>query len=114
MSPSRQRPRLALDERGTQLEDTQLDKLATQVAGPFNREYARQLLRIRSREWAFRYQSTLVFRQLEPDSPPAIQIAMRVQPTPTTLPYHGGRQDPVARLESDQAYPSPEGAASKR
>jgi hypothetical protein len=57
------------DARWKQVEDTQLDKLATQVAGPFNRAYARQLLHIRLNEWAFRYHIMLAHRQLGPASP---------------------------------------------
>lgn len=60
---------LAKDQRWEQVEATQLDKLETQVAGPFNREYARQLLRMRVHEWAYRYPIMLAFRQLGPDSP---------------------------------------------
>ncbi|GAB5533859.1 MAG: hypothetical protein Rubg2KO_01080 [Rubricoccaceae bacterium] len=60
---------LANDDRWTQIEATQLDKLEAQVAGPFNREYARQLLRMRVHEWAYRYPIMLAFRQLGPNSP---------------------------------------------
>ena len=57
------------DERWKQVEARQLDKLATQVAGPFNRAYAQELLRIRMNEWAFRYHIMLAYRQLGPASP---------------------------------------------
>lgn len=57
------------DERWAEVEATQLDKLATQVTGTFDREYARQLLRIRLNEWAFRYHIMLAHRTLGPDSP---------------------------------------------
>jgi len=60
---------LANDDRWAQIEATQLDKLEARVAGPFNREYARQLLRMRVREWAYRYPIMLAFRQLGPNSP---------------------------------------------
>lgn len=57
------------DERWAQVEATQLDKLANQVTGMFDREYARQLLRIRMKEWAFRYHIMLAHRTLGPNSP---------------------------------------------
>ena len=60
---------LAKDARWAQIEATQLDKLEAQVSGPFNREYARQLLRMRVHEWAYRYPIMLAFRQLGPNSP---------------------------------------------
>ena len=57
------------DPRWKTVEDTQLDKLQTQVAGTFDREHARELLRIRMHEWAFRYHIMLAHRELGPDSP---------------------------------------------
>ena len=66
---------LSDDERWAQVEATQLDKLANQVAGTFDRDYARQLLRIRMNEWAFRYHITLAHRTLGPDSPVVTALA---------------------------------------
>ena len=66
---------LAKDERWRGVEDTQLDKLAAQVTGSFDREYARELLRLRMREWAYRYHIMLAFRQLGPDSPVLTALA---------------------------------------
>ena len=60
---------LTRDERWAQVEATQLDKLANQVTGTFDREYAGQLLRIRMKEWAFRYHMMLAHRTLSPESP---------------------------------------------
>ena len=63
------------DSRWLKIEDEQLDKLAVQVTGAFNREYTRELLRIRMREWAYRYHIMLAFRQLGPDSPVLTALA---------------------------------------
>ena len=60
---------LTEDDRWEQIEATQLDKLARQVEGTFDREYARELLRIRMKEWAFRYHVMLAHRTLGPESP---------------------------------------------
>lgn len=57
------------DERWDEIEASELDKLAGQVSGQFEREYARQLLRIRMNEWAYRYHIMLAYRQLDPNSP---------------------------------------------
>ena len=57
------------DERWDQVEATQLDKLTNQVTGTLDREYARQLFRIRMKEWAFRYHIMLAYRTLGPNSP---------------------------------------------
>lgn len=63
------------DERWAQVETRQLDKLATQVTGTFDRAYARQLLRIRMKEWAFRYHIMLAHRTLGPESPIATALS---------------------------------------
>ncbi len=60
---------LANDERWAGVEDRLLDRLAAEVTGNFDREYARALFRIRTNEWAYRYHIMLAFRQLGPDSP---------------------------------------------
>lgn len=39
------------------------------MGAAFDRDYARDLLRIRMKEWAFRYHIMLAFRQLGPESP---------------------------------------------
>lgn len=66
---------LAGDERWRGVEDEELDKLATQVSGTFDREYARDLFRLRMNEWAYRYHIMLAFRQLGPDSPVLTALA---------------------------------------
>lgn len=57
------------DPRWQQVEDEQLDKLAAQVGGTLDRDYARVLLRLRMKEWAFRYHIMLAYRRLGPESP---------------------------------------------
>lgn len=60
---------LTADERWSGIEERQLDKLAAHVTGTFDRAFARELLRIRMNEWAFRYHLMLAFRELGPESP---------------------------------------------
>lgn len=57
------------DERWQAVEAQQLDRLAGQVTGTFDRAYARELLRIRMNEWAYRYHIMLAYRTLGPESP---------------------------------------------
>jgi len=79
------------DARWSEVENTQLDKLSHQVSGAFNRDYARQLLRLRLNEWAYRYHIMLAFRQLGPQSPIPTAFARVMQE------HHGAN---LAVLES--------------
>ena len=63
------------DPRWAQIETTQLDKLALQVGGDFDREYARQLFRIRMKEHAYRYHIMLSMRRLGQQSPVVTALA---------------------------------------
>lgn len=66
---------LRADPRWAAVEARQLDKLAAQVSGAFDRDYARTLLHLRMREWAFRYHMTLAYRSGGPQSPHAAAYA---------------------------------------
>ncbi len=67
------------DERWTDVEEKQLGKLSAQVTGTFDKEYARQLLRIRMNEWVNRYQVMLAFRTVGPNSPITTALSQTMQ-----------------------------------
>ena len=60
---------LVRDDRWKKIEDTMLDRLATQVTGTFDRDLDRRLLNIRRNEWVGRYHIMLLFRQSGGQSP---------------------------------------------
>lgn len=60
---------MAEDARWTGIENTMLDRLATQVTGSFDRELARSLFHMRRNEWVGRYHMMLLFRQTAGQSP---------------------------------------------
>ena len=90
---------LAKDDRWEQVEATQLDKLEAQVGGPFNREYARQLLRMRVHEWAYRYPIMLAFRQLGPNSPIVTALSTAMSEN------HEDNLDDLAPLIEEHGWP---------
>jgi len=90
---------LTEDERWNQVEERQLDKLATQVAGPFNRAYARDLLRIRMKEWGFRYHIMLAYRQLGPASPILSALAKAMDE------HHSANEVEIRRLIQKHGWP---------
>ena len=87
------------DERWAQVETRQLDKLATRVAGPFDRAYARQLLRIRMSEWAFRYHIMLAHRQIGPESPILTALAKAMSE------HHDANLVRLRRLLQEKGWP---------
>lgn len=88
------------DERWAEIENIQLDKLANQVSGRFDRAYARQLLRMRMHEWAFRYHVMLGHRTLGPESPilPALAKAMQE--------HHNANQEQLEHLLDEYGWPT--------
>lgn len=87
------------DGRWAQVEARQLDKLATQVAGPFNRVYARDLLRMRMHEWGFRYHIMLAYRQLGPASPILSALAKAMGE------HHAANEVRLKRLIEEHGWP---------
>lgn len=87
------------DERWAQVETNQLDKLATQVTGSFDREYARALLRMRMSEWAFRYHIMLAHRQLGPESPILSALAKAMGE------HHDANEAHLERLIEEKGWP---------
>ncbi len=67
---------MADNDRWPSVEETQLSKLAATVSGEFDRDYARQLFRIRMREHAYRYHIMLAMRELGPSNPVVSALAI--------------------------------------
>ncbi|GAB5520388.1 MAG: hypothetical protein RhofKO_26390 [Rhodothermales bacterium] len=87
------------DDRWTEVERIQLDKLAIQVSGAFDRVYARRLLQMRMREWGFRYQIMLGYRTLPPNSPILSALAAAMQE------HHVTNQTQLQHLLDQKGWP---------
>lgn len=91
---------LSRDDRWRRVEDRLLDRLQGQVAGPFDREYARALLQIRMNEWAYRYHIMLSFRRLGQWSP--ITNAWTV----VMAEHHAANLERLERLLAEKGWPT--------